>query len=243
MRSVHIGSVLVLIIALASAHCGGRDTTTAPTPIVNSPTPPVVVTPPSPPPVVATPAPLPAPNPLLSDPRFDLAFYRQFALNGYERPDALSPLRRHTQAPFIYLMTIDDAGTAIDTGTLNAVAGALESVAGQLTGVFGLEGLQRGPGPAPSRNNVIVVRWWSQSDKDACATAPVGGRVINLYPPVNLGTVRHELGHALGYWHTDSGTDLMYSDWRSGCNAQPSAREIFHARVAYGQPVGSLDPR
>jgi predicted Zn-dependent protease len=56
-----------------------------------------------------------------------------------------------------------------------------------------------------------------------------------------LSTVKHELGHAMGFYHTDQPTDLMYAQY-TGCDKEPSEREQFHARVTYTQPNGSRDP-
>jgi predicted Zn-dependent protease len=42
---------------------------------------------------------------------------------------------------------------------------------------------------------------------------------------IRPGTARHELGHALGYYHTDSATDLMSGLPVSRCDASPSPRE------------------
>ncbi|MEY4386598.1 MAG: hypothetical protein RLY20_1881 [Verrucomicrobiota bacterium] len=224
---------------------------TAPAPVVNQPppvvsSPPVVVTPPS------TPT-APAPDPLLSDPRFSLSFYRQFVLNGYESPTALQPLKRQVQAPFIYLYTIDNAGAPIDADTLESTAAALINVAGSLTGRFGLEGLARGTDGTTTRTNQITVFWAAVVDPLACGRAPVGGKSITLYPKTpNCGcgrsairpmTVKHELGHALGFYHTGDAHDLMSGLSVAGCDANPSERERFHAMIAYGQPLGSLDPK
>lgn len=209
-------------------------------------------------PIPSNPPPsVPPPNPLLTDPRFSLTFYRQFVNNAYERPNQLEPLRRQTQAPRIYLRTVDDGGSPIDTLTLNQTAEALESTTGQLTGVFGLAGIERGTDTREGQPGWITVRWSNlpneNGNNSVCGQAQIGGGRVILYPrsrfcrcsggpAVTLTTVKHELGHSLGFYHTDSRQDLMYPLY-SACDQQPSAREVYHARIAYGQPLGSFDPR
>lgn len=237
------------VALLFAAGCSSA-TPTAPTPL-----PPVATVPPV---VVAPPPPPPAPNPLLSDARFSLAFYRQFVLNAHESPQALSPLRRQTQAPFIYLRTVDDVGRAIDDRTLDETAAALINVAGSLTGTFGLAGMERGHGSRLGQRGWITVSWHSgtsATSPNACAEAFVGGDQMTIYyrrggscrcaggGAIKPLIVKHELGHALGFHHTDSLSDLLHNGGHSACDMEPSERERFHARVAYGQPIGSWDPQ
>lgn len=242
----HVSSLLTLLGAgVFAVGCSGSPTAPS-APVANNPAataPAVVVTPP----VVTT----PAPNPFLSDPRFDLKFYRMFALG--ETPDgSFGLLKRQAVAPSIYLRTIDDAGVAIDAGTLEATAAALINTAGSLTGVFGLAGLERGTGTKEGQTAWITVRW-SDKPSQFCGTGQYGGGLIVLYPKtagcrcgggaaISPATVKHELGHVLGFHHTDSASDLMYPTL-TACDKNPTDREIFHAAIAYSQPIGSLDPR
>jgi predicted Zn-dependent protease len=56
-------------------------------------------------------------------------------------------------------------------------------------------------------------------------------------------TVKHELGHAFGYWHTGNAQDLMSGLAVSECDREPSAREVYHATVAYQTPIGTSTAR
>jgi hypothetical protein len=47
--------------------------------------------------------------------------------------------------------------------------------------------------------------------------------------------IRHELGHAMGYYHTGDPGDVMYGRAisRAACDALPSDRERRHAKYAH----------
>lgn len=245
----------LLIACILFAGCSGS-TPTAPTmtPTITVVTPPPVVTPPVTPPVAVVPVtpPVVTVDPILSDPRYSASFYRMFALGvGSGGPYGL---RRLTQAPRIYLRTVDDAGKAIDAYTLNETAASLINTAGKLTGVFGVAGLEQGPGTREGQPGWITVRWSDDAGARVCGLGYFGGGLIILYPKtagcrcaggpqVRPVTVKHELGHALGFYHVDDVNDLMHHGGTSHCDKEPSPREIFHAALAYSRPVGSLEPR
>lgn len=162
-------------------------------------------------------------------------------------------LRRQTQAPRIYLRTVDDAGRAIDAVTLDQTAAALINVTSKLTGSFGLAGLEQGTGTREGQPGWITVRW-SDQPSQYCGLGYYSGDLMILYPKsqgcrcaggpaVMPIVIKHELGHVLGFYHTDQLTDLMHPGGHNACDMEPSAREMFHASLAYSQAVGSLDPR
>jgi hypothetical protein len=188
---------------------------------------------------------------------FDLGFYRAFVRNTYASGGGLEELRRWTSAPRIYLRTVDDAGAPIDVKTLDATERTITDTAAIWTGGrFGIAGLERGTETRVGTLGWITVRWAPSTTSDhRCGQADVavsGGAMGFFYkeggdcrcPGVSeiaLSVVRHELGHAFGYWHTDSRNDVMY-ERAVACDAQPSARERYHAAIAYARPVGNVDP-
>jgi hypothetical protein len=227
---------LSIVALLFAVGCSGSSPT-APTP------PPVVVTPPVivVPPVVT--------NPLLSDPRFSLSFYRQLAHDSFEHPPGAQPLRRWTRPPMIYLRTVDERGGAVNVRLLEQTAAAIINTTGQWAGgAFGVAGLERGTDTREGQPGWITAKW---STTGVCGTVNgfgVEGVLItmnHLRPECTCGplVVKHELGHAMGYYHTDSNNDLMATTFQGTCDKELSDREIFHARIAYSQPIGSYDPQ
>jgi hypothetical protein len=185
---------------------------------------------------------------------FSLDYYRQLVRNGHESPNALRPVRRWTRAPMIYLKTVDERGEAIDTETLELVAAALGNDTGAFTGErFGIAGIQRGTGTQEGASGWITVKWLNPASEQFCGRAQVavdGGWIeLNHRNPgcgcrnsrMSSATVRHELGHAFGFFHTASSEDLMFNTIRT-CEAIASKRERLHAAIAYSRPVGNVDP-
>lgn len=223
-------SLLLLIVALQMAACGGS--TTAP-----STPPPVVV-----PPVVVPPPPTivqmietvacPTSGPV------DLNFFREMACNAFENP--LQPVRRWTRAPKVYLKTVDEAGAPIDALTLDTVQNAMIEIAPTWTHAkFGLEGVLRGTESREGVSGWITVKWPATASAfNSCGLSQVatdGGWIqlnylrttctcggSKIYPRL----AAHELGHAFGYYHTDSQADVMFGQTPLSCDASPSAREL-----------------
>lgn len=231
---------MVLLILAAVLFTACSPSPTAPSPIVSTP---VVTTTPATTPPVTTPR---DDNGLTSDPRFSLAFYRMFALdaNGETRV----PLRRWSHAPLVYLATIDSSGVSISSQLLDQTAAAIINTTAQWTGgAFGVAGLERGTGSRAGQAGWITVQWSTSGVCGSTSLVGAEGTVITMNarrPECTCGPLvaKHELGHALGYYHTDRETDLMAVTFQGVCDKTLSDREVFHAKVAYSQPIGSFDP-
>lgn len=196
-----------------------------------------------------TAAPLPtAPTALVPQDTLDQVFYRAFAQNGFDSPARLEPMRRLPGPLRIYLRTADQAGRAIDPQTLDTVERVLvESTPIWSGGQFGIAEIARGTGTRDTVRGWLTVKWASTKASDRCGRATVGvdGGYIEfndlgacscdgtsrIYPRL----VRHELGHAMGYYHTDDSGDVMYGQATAAeaCDLHPSDRERRHARIFY----------
>lgn len=236
--------IVVLVVFLAACN---SQTPTAPTPPMVDP--PVVVAPP-----------VETPNPLLTDPRLDRNFYAQFALGILDLQGRTAPLRRQTRPPLFYIQTVDNTGTPITPATLDATAAALINTTPLLNGGLGIEGLRMGVEPPPpppcqfcaptlGTEHHIAVVWDNTTDNGFCARSDIRGNLITVFLRARncacLGlqiapvVIKHELGHTLGFWHTDNPGEVMGTSGTITCDLNPSAREQFHATLAYSLPNGS----
>lgn len=188
-------------------------------------------------------------------------FYRHLVRNGLEEPGVLQPLRRWTRTPSIYLKTVDEAGQAIDGTTLNTVeTTTIEAIPRWTSGRLGVPVVERGTATREGQSGWITIKFPPPNTAEGyCGRAQVavdGGWIELYYTRVSSApthcrvggavvvpmVVRHEIGHALGFWHTDDPNDVMSAGTWLNPNLLMSARELTHAEVAYRRPVGNLDP-
>ena len=181
---------------------------------------------------------------------FEPVFYRAFLQNGYESPDHLEPIRILRGPLRVYLRTEDEAGRVIDADSLNATERILIDSAKIWSGdTFGIAEIARGTGSREKVPGWITVKWSTVGVGDRCGRSTVGvdggyiefntssacscGLASGVYPRL----IRHELGHAMGYYHTDDASDVMYGRAVSSdaCDTLPSARERRHAIYAHTQ--------
>ena len=180
---------------------------------------------------------------------FDPVFFRALVQNGFEAPDHLEPARLLPGPLRIYLKTHDDSGRAIDPITLATTERVLLDSARIWSGErFGVTEIARGTATREKVRGWLTVKWSSAAPAGECGRSTVGidggyiefydrsacscGMASRVYPRL----VRHELGHAMGYYHTDQISDVMYGRAipADGCDLQPSERERRYAKYAYG---------
>jgi len=179
---------------------------------------------------------------------FDLDFYRQIVRNGLEVPQQLQELRRWTSSPKLYLQV----PTTMDAPTLDMVERTIrETVPLWSGGRFGIQSVERGTGSHEGEPGWLTVKWSFARDNVCGSAQVVDGGWMQLQPntpncscgayAIAPAVVRHELGHAMGFYHTDATSDVMYRAVTS-CDRALSARERTAAAIAYSRPVGNVDP-
>ena len=186
---------------------------------------------------------------------FNLAFYRQFARNGFETPGTLQRLRHQPAAITVYLRTVDESGAAVDAASLATVRRVVtpDLIRAFSGGRVTLQAVEQGPEVRSSAPGLVRILWRvTPLAGGGCGQASVGGDVLELVRDRSCGCpgtgqtfptlVRHEVGHLMGFWHTDAPTDVMYGPRASACDLPLSAREAYHAAIAYQRADGNADP-
>ena len=187
-------------------------------------------------------------------PPFSLAFFRELVRNGAETPDALEPIRRWTSAPNFYVNTTNPrSGGSLAPSEIELIQrGIREGVRQVASGQFEAGAIELGTTSRDRRLGYINVIFVHEPNEDYCGRAFVGsnpGEITINYDrcrdecgAFSPDTLVHEVGHAMGLWHTKAnGVMNQYGSGRCA-NFQFTPDELLHAKVAYARAPGNRDP-
>lgn len=180
---------------------------------------------------------------LIAEAGFDVGFYRQFARGTLE--NAMQPLRVLNQAPSIYLQT-----AGLSSATVAAMeARARDLIVAMSGGKFTVQAIEEGPDARSPRSGWITVTLIRDATVPWCGQTAIGAAAgdVTLNPGQPACTrplqdvLAHELGHAMGFWHTTGAGDIMNQQRPLAHPGIPSDLERRHAALAYHRSAGNMD--
>lgn len=184
---------------------------------------------------------------------FSLDFYRMLVRNGHEEPAALEPVRRWSVNPNFYLNAHNPrTNEKLTASEVDAIERSIRDAIPQLTGgQLSVGAFEVGVADRAQRTDWINIQITYDPNEDYCGRAFVGanpGLIMLNYDRcrtnwcregLSPNVIAHEVGHAMGFWHTPEG--VMVGEFNECSSTTFSEAERVHARLAYMRPNGNLD--
>jgi hypothetical protein len=186
---------------------------------------------------------------------FNMDFYRKFVRGTFDQPGAPFPVLRWTTAPSFYVKTTDQNGRAIEpevmVRVLDAIRAAVPAFSG---GRYSAAAIETGAESRPKVQDWINVNIRRDpNERRTCGFAFIGanpGEITLNNDVCSCGSNKipgavtlHEVGHAMGFFHVDDRSSIMFPFIAGDCPAGAlSPAESYHAGIAYSRPRGNTDP-
>jgi hypothetical protein len=179
---------------------------------------------------------------------WDADYYNQLARAGTGRET-----RAWTRNPVLYIHTVDDQNRALDPQALALAESTIRDTIGLWTGGrLQIASVEYGNEDREGRAGTISMTWGGSNSVDLCGQVTLVGfegtviRMDTRTPgcrcaglAIDPAVVRHELGHALGFTHTNRRDDVMNPTRSGSCAMTLSSREQQYANYMYSRPRGN----
>jgi hypothetical protein len=175
---------------------------------------------------------------------FPLKMYREMARNTHEQPNNPQPIQRWTMNPNFHIETMwRDTGAPIDPAVLQYFANEIRRVVPMLTdNHFQAGRIEFGPERWDFVQDYVSIHWDHSGNYGVLGRNPGQVQFASAGVCQSIAII-HEIGHAMGYWHSSTPNTVMGAHVLASCNLEDlRPDELQVARAMYNRPVGNVDP-